>query len=67
MLYTHNRKLFNCVDLYLKVYLVDYGLSKSYLTVKKNKTRHIPQKKKHGVVGTVKFASIFLHEGSESS
>ena len=47
-----------------KVYLIDFGLAKYYLDKEK---KHKKSKMKKGLIGTVKFASIFNHEGFQLS
>lgn len=47
-----------------KVYIIDFGISKKFLD--KNR-KHKPKKIHHKVQGTVRYASIFNHEGIEQS
>ena len=43
------------------VYLVDFGLSKTYIDTKTGK--HIPLTQDHGLVGTSRYASTYTHDG----
>lgn len=47
------------------VYVIDYGLSRKYIDPKTG--QHIPFKAKKGLVGTMRYASINAHYGSELS
>lgn len=47
------------------LYLIDFGLSKSYL--KKDGTSHIDFSEKVGLVGTTRYTSVFSHLGMEQS
>lgn len=47
-----------------RVYLVDFGLSKSYLNPTTGE--HIPCSRKKGVTGTVRYSSLNVHEGCEA-
>lgn len=47
------------------IYLIDYGLSKSYLD--NNKKEHIPFNKNRTITGTARYASINSHLGYEQS
>ena len=46
------------------LYLIDFGLSKSYLDQDKN---HIVERKDRKLIGTAKFASVNIHNGIEPS
>ena len=47
-----------------KLYIIDFGLAKIYLSDNKN---HIEERNDRKLVGTVKYASINLHNGIEAS
>lgn len=46
------------------IYLIDYGLSKYYLNKDK---KHTEERKDRKLIGTVKFASLNIHNGSDAS
>jgi len=46
------------------IYLIDFGLSKIYLDANK---KHIEERKDRKLIGTVKFVSLNIHNGIESS
>ncbi len=48
------------------VYLIDFGLAKSYLLNTKDRT-HIPFREHVGMVGTSRYASVFAHMGKANS
>merc|ERR1712176_1045022 len=45
------------------VYLIDFGLSKSYWD--KDRKRHIPEKQRLSLTGTARYVSINAHKGYE--
>ena len=47
-----------------KIYLIDFGLSKKFLT-KNNK--HIPYEENKAMIGTIRYASLNSHYGIEPS
>lgn len=47
-----------------RVYLIDFGLSKYYLTENKN---HMEERKNRKLIGTAKFSSLNVHNGIEPS
>ena len=48
-----------------RTYLIDFGLSKSYLDPQTG--RHLPAEKKRGSPGTLRFMSMFTHKGHQVS
>ena len=44
--------------------MIDYGLSKRYLT---KEGKHIPYRDKKSLTGTARYASIYTHLGIEQS
>ena len=46
------------------LYLIDFGLSKSYLDTNK---KHIAERRERKLIGTAKFASLNIHNGIEPS
>ena len=46
------------------VYIIDFGLAKSYLT---NKNEHIPFKDGKNLTGTARYVSLSTHKGIEQS
>jgi serine/threonine protein kinase len=54
------------------LYLIDFGLSKKYVTTENNnfisnKNKHIPFKKNRPIKGTVRYISLNTHKGFEQS
>jgi serine/threonine protein kinase len=47
-----------------KLYIIDMGLAKRYINIAGN---HIEEKKDKKIIGTIKYASINIHNGIESS
>jgi serine/threonine protein kinase len=47
-----------------RVYLIDFGISKRYLDMKK---RHIPFKDARGFCGTARYVSLNVHNGIEAT
>lgn len=47
-----------------ELFMIDFGLSKRYLSLDGN---HIDYKKDKNIIGTIKYASINIHKGEESS
>lgn len=47
-----------------QLYIIDFGLAKRYINIENN---HIEEKKGKKIIGTIKYASINIHDGIESS